>query len=45
MSLMGIMVSLSFNARVVFEAENSKDLDLMDRNKVTNLRKTIKIYL
>ena len=45
MSLMGIMVLLSCNARVVFEAENPKDLDLMDRNKVTNLRKTIKIYL
>ena len=42
---MGILVLLSFDARVVFEAENSKDLDLMDRNKVTNLRNTIKIYL
>ena len=42
---MGILVLLSFDARVVFEAENPKDLDLMDRNKVTNLRKTIKIYL
>ena len=39
------MIILLFDAREMFEAEHGKYLYLMDRNKSTNLWKSMKRYL